>query len=164
MNSRADAHRIEGREALVAAIIELLAQARQRVRLHAPRLEAGVWADPRVVDAIRGFVTGRSHRELQLLVERDVELLRDHAGLVALHQRLPTLIHVRTPQDDEVLPEPRLFLLADNGGLLLGDVDPRASGAEFTHAEAGSSRVLAERFDQAWLRANPMTGLRALGL
>ena len=39
MNSRADAHRIEGREALVAVIIELLAQARQRVRLHAPGLK-----------------------------------------------------------------------------------------------------------------------------
>ena len=38
MNSRADAHRIEGREALVAVIIELLAQARQRVRLLCRRI------------------------------------------------------------------------------------------------------------------------------
>lgn len=164
MNTSSETARIEGREAMVAAIIELLGQSRQRVRIHAPLLDAGVWADQRVVDAIRGFVTGRSHRELQLLLGHGVELMRDQAALVALHQRLPTLLHVRSPQADESLPEPHLFLLADNGGLLLGDVDPRASGAEFTHAEAGTARVLAERFDQAWLRAKPMTGLRALGL
>lgn len=164
MNTSSETARIEGREAMVAAIIELLDQSRQRVRIHAPLLDAGVWADQRVVDAIRGFVTGRSHRELQLLLGHDVELMRDHAAVVALHQRLPTLLHVRSPQADESLPEPRLFMLADNGGLLLGDIDLRSAGAEFTAASAGIARMLGERFDQAWLRANPLTGLRALGL
>lgn len=154
--------RCDSREAIVDALVELLATAGRRVQVFAPMLDAGIWNSPRLLDALRGFATARAQREVQWLVQRVEDLPREQPGLVALTQRLPSLLLLREPDPDASLPDRQGFVVTDAGALLLFDADQRP-GAVFTAEKAGRARHLAENFAQGWERGRPLSELRALG-
>lgn len=155
--------RCDSREAISDALAELFESAGRRVHVFAPALDAGIWNSPRLLDAMRRFATARAQREVQLLVQRVEDLPREHGALIALAQRLPSLLLLREPDPDATLPDRQGFVANDSGALLLFDADQRP-GAVYTAEKAGRARHLTESFGQAWDRARPLTELRALGL
>lgn len=155
--------RCDTRDALLEALAELADGALRRVQVYAPALADGFWSSPSAVDTMRRFLTARGQREWQFLLEHTTGLASEHAALVSLAQRLPSLLQFRQADADHPLPARQAFAVSDAGALLLFDADQRP-GAVFTGADPGRARQLAEAHGQAWERGRPLTELRQLGL
>ncbi len=155
--------RIDGLDAVIVAATAVLQTSSRRICLFAPKLEARLWNQPAVVDALRGFAVSGREREIRILVGEPADLARDCGALVALHQRLPTTLQLRQPLEGDEWPAQHPFLLGDDGAILRLDGDGRLGG-EIIAAEAGQGRVFQSRFDGSWERARPMSELRALGI
>lgn len=159
--------RIDGFDAVAEALLKVLDSRARLACVFAPRLEPRLWNHPAVVEALRAFAisnpsSGRE-RELRILVGEPADLPRDCGALVALHQRLPSLLQFRQPLEDHEWPALHPFLLVDHGSMLSLDGDGRLGG-EFTPAGTGHGRVVQARFETAWERARPLSELRVLGI
>lgn len=161
MNGHAEA-RAEGVALLAAAIEAIAAGTRRHLSLYVTRPEWDLWSAPAVIDALRGFAVARSHREVRLLFLEARGLARDHAALVALSQRLPSLVMLREADPDSAPPAPQAFVIGDHGDALLFDSGPRPAATRT--GDAQRTRPLAERFEDAWMRARPLAEIRPLGI
>lgn len=157
-----DTQRLETRDDIVSAI-ENLAQASLRdLTLWLPQPDNAFWSSPALLDALRGFATGRSQRQVRWLFGSIDGLARDHGALIALAQRLPSLLQLRQADGDFTLPAPQAFIASDRGGALIFDSGERLAA---TLTDAGDRvRPLAARFGDAWERARPLSELRTLGI
>ena len=158
-----DVRRCGTRDDVVTALAELADTALRRVQVYAPALSDRLWSSVPATDAMRRFLTARGQREWHFLLEQTTGLASDHAALVSLAQRLPSLLLFRQADPDYALPARQAFVASDGGALLLFDADQRP-GAVFTRADPGRARQLAEAHAQAWERARPVGELRQLGL
>ena len=156
-------HRIDGFDAVAMAVLQLLENSSRLACLFAPRLEPRLWNQPAIVEALRAFAISGREREIRILVGEHADLARDCGALVALHQRLPSLLQFRQPQDDHEWPALHPILAADGGSVLALDGDGRLGG-DFMPSGSGQSHVFRSRFDMAWERARPMAELRVLGI
>ncbi|MBS0215687.1 MAG: hypothetical protein JSR50_08040 [Proteobacteria bacterium] len=163
MNASLPNGRIDGLDAVVAATTAMLQASSRRICLFAPKLESRLWNQPAIVDALRGFAVSGREREIRILVGEPDDLVRDCGSLVALHQRLSSVLQLRQPLENDEWPASHPFLLGDDGAILRLDGDGRLGG-EIIAAEAGQGRVFQARFDAIWERARPMSELRALGI
>ncbi len=154
--------RAEGTAELAAAIATIADGSRRHICCFITRAEDELWSAPALLDALRGFVVARSHREVRLLFTEPGGLARDHAALVALAQRLPSLLMLRQVDAQSALPAPQAFVLGDSGEALLFDSGTRA-GATHT-SDSQRTRPLLQRFDEAWTRARPLAEIRSLGI
>lgn len=154
--------RVETQDEVVIAIGDIAASAGRELMLFLPDAGDDVWSSPSLLDAVRGFVTARSHREARWLFATTDTLARDHGQLVALAQRLPSLLPLRQADPDFSIPAAQGFVVSDRGLLLLLDSGDRLAGT-FTDTNE-RARPLAGRFDEAWERARSLTELRALGI
>ena len=87
---------------------------------------------------------------------------RDHALLIPLAQRLPSVFSFRQPDDRADLADTAAFIVDDRSGSWHRNFDDRLDGLARL-ASPGHARQLRGRFDQAWERARPVTEFRALG-
>lgn len=158
MNTR----RVETQDELLQAVSDIADSASRRLMFFLPDADAGLWSSPALLDTLRGFVTARSHREASWLFGNAELLPRDQGPLVALTQRLPSLIPMRRADPDFSLPATQSFVVNDLSQLLLLDSGARVTGT-FTDASE-RARPLVARFDDAWERAKPLSELRALGI
>lgn len=154
--------RIEDRDALQAAVSELADAASRRIMLFVPDASDAAWSAPGVLAPLQRFATERRQREVAWLFAHVDALASDHAGLVTLSQRLPSLFPLRQADPDFALPAAQGFIANDAGGLLLLDSGERLAGTLAFAADR--ARPLASRFDEAWQRARPLSELRALGI
>ena len=155
--------RIDGLDAITATAIAVFQASSRRICLFALQLEARLWNQPAIIDALRGFAISGREREIRILVAESADLARDCGALVALHQRLPTALQLRQPLEGDEWPASHPFLLGDDGAILHLDGDGRLGG-EMIATQAGQGRVLQIRFDTTWERARPMSELRVLGI
>lgn len=155
--------RIDGLDAVTATAIIAFQASSRRICLFAPRLDARLWNQPAIIDALRGFAIAGREREIRILVAESADVARDCAALVSLHQRLPTALQLRQPLESDEWPASHPFLLGDDGAILRLDGDGRLGG-EMIATEAGQGRVFQIRFDTTWERARPMSELRVLGI
>ncbi|MDO5610311.1 MAG: hypothetical protein Q4G62_05980 [Pseudomonadota bacterium] len=155
-------NRAEGIDALNAAIAALAADARRQLSVFLPLPDSALWSSADLIDTLRSFVTARRQREVRLLLVDTGDLARQHGALIALAQRLPSLIQLRQADADFALPAAQAFVVNDQAQLLLFDTGERPA-ATFNDASE-RARPLAERFNDAWERARPMSELRALGI
>ncbi|PNS08185.1 hypothetical protein [Solilutibacter silvestris] len=162
-NTTPSAHRIDGLDAVITAIIDVLRSSVRRTCLFAPQLESRLWNQPAIINGLRTFAISGRERELRILVAEAADLQRDCGALVALHQRLPSALQLRQPLEGDGWPAQHPFLLGDDGSILRLDGAGRLGG-DFTPAGFGQGRVVQSRFDAAWERARPMPELRALGI
>ncbi len=154
--------RLDTQDALAGAIAALCDATGRDLMVYVPRPDAPLWSSAGVVDALRGFVTARSQRQVLLLFGHPETLARDHAPLVTIAQRLPSLILLRAADPDFARPAEQAFVASDRGQMLLFDSGDRLAA---TRTDAGERvRPLVARFGEAWERARPLSELRALGL
>jgi predicted GNAT family N-acyltransferase len=153
----------ETRDDLVAAVAQLLADARHAVIIHHRDLAPGVLDHENVLAGLRRLATSGRGAELRLLLGDPDKLLRDGHRLVPLAQRLTSTIHLRVPIEEADMAYPSAFLANDVGGYLMLPLAERHEGRGAT-CNPGKNRELMRYFDEVWERAAPATVLRSLGL
>lgn len=146
-----------------ASRLQLLADARHRLWLYLPSLGPDIYASVEQLAEIRRVaISGHSAQIRIILHEPDAALRNDHR-LIALAQRLPSAIEIRTPLEDVDLAYASSYLLNDTGGyLFLPEADqPRGRGARH---DRPSQVPLQQRFDSVWERSERASALQTLNI
>jgi hypothetical protein len=154
--------RISGNAESLAAIDEVIAQARTTLRLFDISLRTRGFNSPGRIEALRQFlVAGRSHRLLIALHEPET-LERDCPRLLALLRQYPVSIEIhRTLAQARNAMDP--FIVADDHSVWHQQhyEQPRAIVA--LHSPADASPI-AQRFDEIWEQSEPAVSATTLGL
>lgn len=152
---------LQGRAALARAATVLLDSARREVRLFAPQLDAALFGTGAVTGAMARFLMQHPRNRLRLLLEDEAQVRRDHERLFELARRLADRLALRVvDQADRGAVE--LYLVVDRAAALRQDDLAREEGRAI--AAPIEAVRLAERFDAAWERAQPLApGTLGLG-
>ena len=152
-----------GRSDIDASRLKLLGDARHQVCLYLPSLALDAYASVEALAQIRRIaISGRSAQIRIILHDPEAALRNDHR-LIALAQRLPSVIQIRTPLEDVDLAYASSYLLNDAGGyLLLPQADqPQGRGARH---DRPSQVPLQQHFDNVWERSERASALQTLDL
>jgi predicted GNAT family N-acyltransferase len=152
---------VENLEAVMAATVELVAQARRELWIYSRGLEHAVYAQAVVVAAIKQFAISGRGGVAQILVQDPLQVRAQPHPLLALAQRVPSAFQFRTPVDPEDLQYPSAFVANDRDGYLFRLLDSRFEG-DWSPSLPARNRQLAEGFDRVWQRCRPITEFRAL--
>lgn len=153
----------EDRPGVEVARLQLLVDARHVLAIHLPALDSEHFASPAELEQIRRIATSGRGARIRLLLHDPGAALRDSHRLLALMQRLSSVIQVRRPVDEIDLAQRAGWLLNDAGGYLFLPEYDRPQGRAARHDRAGQA-PLAQQFDEIWERSVPATELQALGL
>ena len=111
------------------------------------------------LDAIKRVAMSGRHARIRILVQDPRNAVLDGHRLVALAQRLPSTIAIRTPVEEQDLQYPAAFLLNDRRGYLFRPLGNRLEGEGSTYAPGRHAQLVA-LFDQIWERSVPGEDLR----
>lgn len=145
----------------VAMVVALAHSARRELRIRSRDLDPGVLDTPEALAALRGFATSRRGARVHVLVRDAAGPQRDHAALLPLAQRLPSVFEFREGDERIEAADPSAFVVDDLGGSWYRPFDNRIEG-EARLDSPGRARQLRDRFDRAWERARPVTEYRVL--
>jgi hypothetical protein len=151
------------RDEAVAAIAELLADARHEIAIYSRDLDPVLLDLPAIIEAIKRVALSGRRARVRILVQEPKKPLADGHRLLALAQRLPSLIELRTPSDEHDLQYASAFLINDRRGYLFRTLASRHEGEGSTYAP-GRHAQLREYFDQVWERSVPSEELRQLAI
>ena len=151
------------REETAAARLQLLTDARHRLALRLPLLGPDSYASVQELDQLRRIAISGRGAQIRILLHDPAAALRGDHRLVALAQRLPSTIQIRTPVEEIDLGYPSACLLNDVGGYLFQPEAGRPQGRAARHDRAGHA-PLQQHFDEVWERAERASVLQALDL
>jgi predicted GNAT family N-acyltransferase len=153
----------DDRDQTVAAIADLLADAAHELAIYSRDLDPGLLDVPPILDAIKRIALSGRRARVRILVQEPRKPLAGGHRLIALAQRLPSLIEFRTPEDEHDRQYASAFLINDRRGYLFRTLATRNEGEGSTYAP-GRHAQLREYFDQVWERSAPSEELRKLAL
>ena len=153
----------EDRDQAVAAIAELLADTAHEIAIYTRDLDPALFDIPPILDAIKRIALSGRRARVRVLVQEPRKPVADGHRLIALAQRLPSLIEFRTPQDEHDRQYASAFLINDRRGYLFRILASRSEGEGSTYAP-GRHAQLREYFDQVWERSVPSEELRQLAI
>ncbi|GAB3791523.1 DUF7931 domain-containing protein [Dyella agri] len=157
-------HRVvEGREALAAARLQLLAAARHRLALHLPLLGRDDYGNDAELAELKRIATSGRRAEIRVLLHDPATALRDGHRLIMLFQRLSSAIQIRTPVEDVDRQCASVWLLTDTGGYLFQPDAARPQGRMALPDRAAQAPLL-QQFDEIWERSARASELQALDL
>ncbi|GAB1407601.1 GNAT family N-acetyltransferase [Thermomonas brevis] len=159
----AGARRIERREEAIGAACEAIDDARRRVWIRSFALDPGLLDAAPVLESLRRFATAGRGNEVRILLHDAAVPQRAQAPLLALAQRLPSIVQFRELQDPVDTNDPACWIAGDGGGYYLRSLGQRIEG-EAERRAPGRVRQLRAGFDEAWERSRPVSEYRALGL
>jgi predicted GNAT family N-acyltransferase len=151
------------RDEAVAAIAGLLADAKHEIAIYSRDLDPVLLDRPDIVEAIRRIALSGRRARVRILVQEPKKPLQDGHRLLALAQRLPSVIELRTPLDEHDRQYASAFLVSDRRGYLFRTLASRHEGEGSTYAP-GRHAQLREYFDQVWERSVPSEELRQLAI
>lgn len=154
---------VRERDAAVAVVAALAADARRRLVVRSRELDPGLFDAPVVLDALRVFATGGRGNEVLVLLHDADAAQRAHAPLLSLAQRLPSVFAFREVDDPVDRNEPATFVANDRGGYYHRPLGHSLEG-EWMRGGAPRARQLVDAFQPVWERSRPCSELRALGL
>ena len=154
---------VEDRGAAIAATIAIIDGTRRGLRAYSRALDPGLFDAPPVLDALRRMAVRGDGIELRFLLQDAEAPQRDHAPLIGLAQRLPSVLLFREVDDPVDRAYPSAFIANDGGGYYFRGLGHRFDGETALDA-GGRARQLREEFDRTWERSRPCTEFRALGL
>jgi predicted GNAT family N-acyltransferase len=153
----------DDRDQAVEAISDLLADAVHEIAIYTRDLDPALLDVPPIVDAIQRIALSGRRARVRILLQEPRKPLADGHRLLALAQRLPSLIEFRTPADEHDRQYASAFLINDRRGYLFRTLASRNEGEGSTYAP-GRHAQLREYFDQVWERSAPSKELRKLAL
>ncbi len=152
--------RVRTRDELIDAHRRLLVGARYEVAILSHDLDPGVLDSADVLNEIRRIALSGRRARIRILVRQPSTRA---AALIALAQRLPSTIAVRSPVEEEDRVISLGLVLTDASGYLQRNDAQRVDGHGSLNA-AARQRPLLTRFDAMWERAEPSVELRALSI
>ena len=154
---------VEDREAAIATTLAIATTTRRCLRVYSRALDPGLFDAAPVLDALRALAVRGDGIELRFLLQDADTPQREHAPLIALAQRLPSVLLFRAVDDPVDRAYPSAFLANDGGGYYFRGLGHRFDGETALDA-GGRARQLREEFDRIWERSRPCSEYRALGL
>jgi predicted GNAT family N-acyltransferase len=154
---------VEDREGAIAATTAIVEATRRGLRVYSRALDPGLFDAPPVLEALRRLAVRGDGVELRFLLQDADMPQREHAPLIALAQRLPSVVLFRAVDDPVDLAYPSAFVANDGGGYYFRGLGHRFDGETALDAP-GRARQLREAFDRTWERSRPCSEYRALGL
>lgn len=144
-----------------AATLAVLRASRHRICILSRDLDPSLLcSEPALAELRRVAVSGRG-AEIRLIVQDPIAALRLAGQLVALAQRSPATIAIRTPTEEIDLSYASAYVLNDSGGYLYRPLASRFEASTHLHA-GGRNRQLQESFDKVWERSETPVELRAM--
>ena len=154
---------IDGREALSAARLQLLAAARHRLALHLPLLGRDDYGSDAELAELKRIATSGRRAGIRILLHDPAAALRDGHRLITLFQRLSSSIAIRTPMEDADRQNAGAWLVNDTGGYLYLPDASRPQG-RMALAERAAQAPLQQQFDEIWERSARASELQSLDL
>lgn len=154
---------IDGRAALLDARLALLAATRYVLVLHLPLLGREDYAGEAELGELRRIATSGRHADIRILLHDPAAALRDDHWLIALFQRRPGAIRIRTPVEDVDRQCTSAWLLNDTGGYLFLP-DAGVPQGRMALRDRPAQVPLQQRFDEIWERSERASALYRLDL
>lgn len=154
---------VGSRDELAAARRILLGQARHSLTIYQPMLTAEAFSDADEITELRRIATSGRGASIRILLHDPQAALRDSHRLVALAQRLPSVISIRVPVDEHDLGYGSAYLLNDAGGYVFQPDANRPQGRAATQDRSAQAPLL-QHFEEVWERAERATVLQPLDL
>ena len=151
------------REQALAAITELLADAKHELAICTRDLDPNLLDLAGPLEAIKRIALSGRHARVRILLQEPRKAVADGHRLIALAQRLPSSIEIRTPVEEHDLQYPAAFLVNDRRGYLFRPLGNRPDGEGSTYAPGRHAQLLS-LFDQVWERSTPSEELRPLSI
>lgn len=153
----------EDRSSVETTRITLLQDSRHVLAIHLPALDGDSFSSTAELAEIRRIATSGRGARVRLLLHDTGAALREGHRLVALAQRLSSVIQIRRPVEEIDLGNRSAYLLNDAGGYLLLPEHDRPQGRAARNDRAAQA-PLRQQFDDVWERSERATELQALGL
>ena len=159
----ADALATGSRSDIAASRLQLLGEAAHRLSIYQPRLSDDVYASAQELAELRRIATSGRGAQVRILLHDAAAALRDSHRLIALAQRLPSVMLVRTPIEELDLAYSSSYLLTDQGGYLFQPDAQRAAGRGALNDRAAQAPLL-QHFNEVWERSARASALHPLDL
>ena len=143
---------IDGREALAAARLQLLAATRHRLVLHLPLLGSDDYGNDAELAELKRIATSGRRSDIRILLHDPAAALRNDHRLILLFQRLSSAIAIRTPVDAEDRQNTGACLVNDTGGYLYLPDASQPQG-RMALADRPAQTPLQQQFDEIWERS-----------
>jgi hypothetical protein len=154
---------IDGREALAAARLQLLAATRHRLVLHLPLLGRDDYGNDAELAELRRIASSGRRADLRILLHDPAAALRDGHRLIGLFQRLSSAIAIRAPVEDVDRQDTRAWLVNDTGGYLYLPDASQPQG-RMALVDRPAQVPLQRQFDEIWERSARAGELQPLDL
>lgn len=142
--------------------LALIASARHELCIYSRDLEAALYEDAEILDAIRMVALSGKGASVRILVQDTTRAVRDGHRLVDLAQRLSSIVHIRRVSEEDA-QFAGAYVLTDQGGYL-----HRSFGDRFDAVDdicyPPRRDELKRQFNEVWERAEPPPELRRLGI
>jgi len=153
---------VDSLQAGIAATTAVIHRARRRVWLHSRQLDPGLLDAAPVQQALRRFATQPHDKQLRLLVHDAAAIQAAGAPLLALLQRLPSVVQVREVSDPVDRALASACFVNEAGDYYFRRVGHRADG-EAGIALPSRSQPFELHLQRVWDRSRECSELRALG-
>lgn len=155
----AEAHRLDGVEALHEAVLQMARGAGREIALLTPSLGSQLYGSQPFCDAVTALMRGHAYGRMRLLITSSAG--HRAARLLSLAHRLPSRIEIRRAPD-ELKCRQEMLIVDQRSYLLRGN--PGLAEAEFGPNYPARARQLAEQFDSLWNQSPPDRESRRLSL
>jgi hypothetical protein len=155
---------LQGFEDTQRALLALLESLRRSLQLYTPHLDARLYNESSVLDAIRTQVIENPRTRFQLIIPPAESWRRACPHFLQLSQRLSSALELRTlakgePRERQEFSQS--FLIADEHALLLL-ADPYRLVGSYAPQTSGKTKELLNFFQQIWEKSEPDPELRQL--
>lgn len=163
--SQAESAEIEfdGLEQARALTLQLLKASRRQLWIFTRDLDPELFKGEDFAEALRQIAIAGRGAEIRILVQDITAAQLNGGNLLALAQRMSSVVHIQQPDNETDLQFAGAYLLNDQSGLLTRPNAARHEGACRLHAP-GHHRQLLDQFRQVWERSHPVSELRAQSL
>jgi predicted GNAT family N-acyltransferase len=151
----------DDRAQALAAVSTLLGDAQCEIAIYTRDLDPALFDVAASAQAIKRIALSGRHAQVRMIVQEPRKALAEGHRLIALAQRLPSTIAIRTPIEEHDLHYPSAFLINDQRGYFFRVLGSRLEGEGSTCAP-GRHAQLQELFNQVWERSVPSEELRQL--
>jgi len=150
-------------EETAAARLQLLSETRHRLAIYIPLLGNDSYAGTEELAQFRRIAISGRGAQIRILLHDPAAALRNDHRLIALAQRLPSALQIRTPVEEADLAYGSAYLLNDVGGYLFLPEANRPQGRAARHDRVVHA-PLQQHFDEVWERAQRASMLHTLDI
>ncbi len=145
-----------------AAVLAMVAQAQRSLEIVTRDLDAPVYDDAEVVEAIKGLVLGSRQSRVRILINDTTRIVQQGHRLLELVRRLSSFMEMRVPAREHQAYN-SAFLVADRTGTVYRSHADRYDGSVCFNDLRGADELI-RQFEEMWEVAEVPAALRRFTL